>query len=82
MANADKLLSQMRTNPRDWRIGDIQAVCAAFEIECTPPRNGSHFKLKHPAMTEILTIPAKRPIKPIYVRLLVRFIDQVQGEGA
>ena len=82
MANAEKLLSQMRTNPRDWRMADVESVCAAFGIACTPPRNGSHYKVKHPAMIEILTIPAKRPIKPTYIRLLVRFVDAVRGEGA
>ena len=31
-------------------------------------------------MTEILTIPARRPIKPIYIRELVRFVDAVGNE--
>jgi hypothetical protein len=33
-----KLLERMRANPRDWRIEDVAAVCAAFGIACTPPR--------------------------------------------
>lgn len=77
MANA-KLLDRMRANPRDWRIEDIASVCAAFGIGCTPPRNGSHYKIKHDAMPLILTIPAHRPIKPVYIRELVRFIDAIE----
>ncbi|WP_260596683.1 type II toxin-antitoxin system HicA family toxin [Sphingomonas endolithica] len=69
----------MRSNPRDWRIDDIAAVCNGFGIACTPPRKGSNYKVKHVDMAEILTIPAHRPIKPIYVRELVRFIDAVRG---
>jgi hypothetical protein len=30
MARGEKLLEGMRSNPRDWRIDDVQAVCAAF----------------------------------------------------
>lgn len=79
MAMAEKLLEQMRGNPRDWRIADIVAVCEGFGIACTAPRKGSHFKVKHPKVAEILTIPAHRPIKPVYVRDLIKFIDAVQG---
>jgi predicted RNA binding protein YcfA (HicA-like mRNA interferase family) len=75
---ADKLLDRMRANPRDWRIEDIAAVCRSEGIACTAPRKGSHFKLSHPAVPAILTVPAARPIKPVYVRELVRFVDTVR----
>jgi hypothetical protein len=33
-------------------------------------------------MTEILTIPAHRPIKPVYIKALVGFLDTVRkAEG-
>jgi predicted RNA binding protein YcfA (HicA-like mRNA interferase family) len=79
VANADKLLGRMRDNPRDWRIEDVEAVCAGFGIACTAPRKGSHYKIKHERAVEILTIPAHRPIKPVYIRDLVRLIDLVRG---
>lgn len=79
MSKADKLLENMRRNPRDWRLDDVIALCTANGIECTAPCGGSHFKIKHSAVAEILTIPARRPIKPVYIRDLVRFVDQVQG---
>lgn len=72
----------MRANPRDWRIEDVDALCRWAGAACTPPRNGSHFKVKHIAMQEILTIPANRPIKPVYNRALVRFIDAVRESRA
>ena len=78
MSRGDKLLERMRANPRDWRIEDIAALCEAEGIACTPPRNGSHYKVKHAAVTRILTIPARRPIKPVYVRDLVAFVDEVR----
>lgn len=78
MARGAKLLDAMRANPRDWRIKDVAALCVNFGIECSPPRGGSHFKVTHPAMFRILTIPARRPIKPVYIRELVRFVDEVE----
>ena len=80
MPNADKLLQQMRNNPRDWRIEDIITVCVTLGIECTAPRKGSHYKVKHPNVAEILTIPAHRPIKPVYIRELIKFIAAARGE--
>ncbi len=82
MAAAEKLLARMRANPRDWRIEDIAIVCKSIGIVCTAPRKGSHYKVKHESMAEILTIPAHRPIKPVYVRSLVSFIDAVRGDTA
>ena len=78
MTTGDKLLERMRANPRDWRIEDIITVCRATGVECSSPRKGSHYKVKHASMPEILTIPAHRPIKPVYVRELVAFVDQVR----
>ena len=78
MSGGEKLLDRMRSNPRDWRIDDIIAVCRAFDVDCTAPTAGSHYKVKHASMPEILTVPARRPIKPVYVRELVRFIDRAR----
>jgi len=78
---ADKLREQMRANPRDWRIEDVLRACEAAGVACSPPRGGSHYKVKHPAMREILTIPARRPVKPVYIRALVSFLDRVEELG-
>ena len=78
MTSGRKLLQRMRQNPRDWRIADVETVCAAFGVACTPPRKGSHYKVKHVSREEILTIPAHRPIKAVYIVDLVRFLDSVE----
>jgi hypothetical protein len=76
-----KRLERMRRNPAaDWTIGDIEAVCREFRIECVRSRKGSsHYKIKHPAVPEILTVPFARPIKSRYIRLLIAFIDAVRA---
>jgi hypothetical protein len=82
MARGEKLLERMRANPHDWRIEDVQAVCAAVGIACTAPRKGSHYKVKHASQVDMLTVPARRPIKPAYIADLVRFIDAVTARGS
>ena len=74
------ILERMRLHPTsDWTIRDIETLCAAEEISCLPPRGGgSHFKIAHAALPEILTIPYKRPIKPVYIRRFVHFVDAVR----
>jgi len=41
---------------------------------------GSHVTFTHPKWVDILTVPAHRPIKPIYVKKLVSLIDMLQAE--
>lgn len=81
MAAGQKRLAKMRNNPRDWGISDVEAVCRALGIDCVAPKRGDHFKVSHPAVEEILTIPAHRPIKPYYIKELVAFIDRVLEES-
>lgn len=78
-----KRLEHMRHNPQgNWSIQDVAAVCREGGVECQPPRaGGSHYKVYHPAVSRILTIPFRRPIKAVYIRMLVAFIDEVQGHG-
>jgi hypothetical protein len=73
--------ARMKNNPRDnWRISDIAGVCRDACVTCNPPTGGgSHYKISHETQREILTIPAKNPVKPIYIRLLVKFLENVEG---
>lgn len=77
MARGDKLLARMRANPRDWRIQDIETLCRSFGLDCDRPSGGSHYGISDPTQTAHLTVPFARPIKPVYIRHLVRFVDDV-----
>lgn len=65
----------MKENPRDWVIADIEKVCRDIGLTIQPPSNGSHYKVSSEKVSEILTIPAKRPIKQVYVKQLVRLAE-------
>lgn len=81
MTKAEKRLARMRNNPKaDWQISDVETVCRAYDIACEPPTGGgSHYTVSHPSQSAILTVPARKPIKVVYIVSLVMFIDAVIG---
>jgi hypothetical protein len=78
-----KRLEAMRRNPAgDWKIADVEALCREFDILLMPNRSGgSHYKISHASQREILTLPFKRPIKAVYIRKLVVFIDAARSSS-
>lgn len=79
MKKATDLIAAMRRNPNaDWSIADVQKACAQGGCECFAPTRGSHWKVVAPGRPEILTIPAKRPIKAIYIRKLVAMLEEIE----
>jgi predicted RNA binding protein YcfA (HicA-like mRNA interferase family) len=80
MSKADKLLDAMRLNPAgDWTMADVQRVCFQLGWQCLAPSGGSHWKVTAPGSATILTVPAKRPIKPVYIRKLITMVDEVSN---
>ena len=78
MAKKRSLLDQMRDHPRgDWSIGDIERLCREHRLDLMKPTGGSHYKISCREIAYILTVPAHRPIKPVYIRELVSFVDYV-----
>jgi hypothetical protein len=74
------LLDEMKRNPQgDWTIKDVIRVCADHGVSCEAPKGGgSHYKVTHKRISQIQTVPFKRPIKPIYIRRLVAFLEAVR----
>jgi len=72
-----KLLDAMRNNPRDWRIEDLLVVAKQFDIECRN-NGGSHNVFGHPSAGIDVTVPAHRPIKPVYIRQFLLLVDAVK----
>lgn len=80
MTILDKKLEKMRNNPKDWQLSDLVVIAGHYGISVRQGK-GSHVCFSHPEWNEILTVPARRPIKPIYVKKLVTLIDALdRGE--
>jgi len=78
MTKIEKILSKLRNNPHDWQIETLKDIAKRFNIEWRQPGT-SHVTFRHPNGTK-LTVPAHRPIKPIYIKNFVRLIDEGEGE--
>ena len=81
MNTTAKLLESMRRQPLDWRMEQLQTVARQFgmAVRCA---GGSHHVFSHETVTDILSVPAHRPIKPAYVRKFVEMVDKVKESQA
>lgn len=62
---------------RDWRIEDLKTIADKVGLSYRQPGT-SHvtFRAK---VGRMLTVPAKKPIKPIYIKLFVELVDEITG---
>ena len=82
MAKTGDVLAAMRRNPAgDWTIEDIRRVSNGAAGNAWPPSRGSHWKIAAPGKPDILVVPARRPIKPFYVRKFVAMCDDTENEA-
>jgi hypothetical protein len=68
----------MKANPRDWRIDSLKSVADAFGVVYRQP-GGSHVIFRH-LNGAMLSVPARRPIKPVYVRKFVSLVEEGVAE--
>jgi hypothetical protein len=73
-----KTLERMKANPTDWRIETLMKVAEAHGVAYRKP-GGSHVIFRH-ANGAMLSVPAQRPIKPVYVRKFVRLVEEGSAE--
>ena len=78
MGRVEKLLDKMRANPRtNFTIADLETVAKKHGIRLRKPGD-SHVTFEFGR--EILTVPARRPIKAPYIRRFVALIDEHSNE--
>ncbi len=70
----EKIVMAMRNNPRDWRIGQLEAVAAHAGLTIRKP-GGSHVIFQRDGCPLEVSVPAKKPIKPVYVTQFLAMID-------
>jgi hypothetical protein len=76
VAATDKMLLKLRRNQKGWRIEELQTIACGNGVDWRRPgRGGSHVIFSVVGVREIVSVPAKRPIKPIYIKQLLALID-------
>lgn len=73
MNTAAKLLAAMRHQPLDWQLAQLQTVARQHGIGWRH-EGGSHCIFVR-ADGRTLPVPARRPIKPIYIRKFIELVD-------
>jgi len=76
MTIADKRLKNMQANSKDWRIEDLQAIADSLGIEYRSA-GGSHVVFRCTECCHV-TVPAKRPIKPVYIKQFMALVKRVK----
>lgn len=69
----DKLLQKMRANQSDWRIEELKSIASYFGFSYRQPGT-SHVTFSNGSYR--LTVPCRKPIKPIYVQKFISMIDK------
>ncbi|GAB5535020.1 MAG: hypothetical protein Rubg2KO_12690 [Rubricoccaceae bacterium] len=69
MSKRAKLLRRLLsgTSDRSFSFEELRGVLLHLGFEQRAPK-GSHYTFAHPKVRDILTIPKRKPLKPIYVK--------------
>ena len=72
----DRRLERLRRNPRNVAPETLRTVLedAGFGLDRI---KGSHWIFVHSVSGQTLSIPYRRPLKPVYVRTAIAAIDEV-----
>ncbi|HET7313933.1 type II toxin-antitoxin system HicA family toxin [Salinisphaera sp.] len=76
MSKADKILEKMRRNPKDWRMESLETVAQRHGVDVRKT-GGSHFVFLHPDSELAVTVPFKRPIKPVYITQFLALLEDI-----
>ena len=76
MSKVDKTIQKMRDNPRDWRIVSLETIAKRLDIQVRKS-SGSHVVFMHKDSEIVVTVPAKRPIKPVYIDQFLALINDI-----
>ena len=78
MSRKDKLIDAIKNNPKNVRFQDLRKILES--IGYTAVNNGgSHFVFtKDNAIS--LTIPYKKPVKVVYVKQVIKIIEEEEGK--
>lgn len=73
-AKKRSLLERMGDNPKDdWTIDQVKTLCDQEGLEFRQGA-GSHSVVSSPHLRDSFTVPARKPIKPRYIKDLVGYV--------
>ena len=76
MSKINKVIQKMRDNPRDWKLESLEVIAKRLNIQVRKS-GGSHAVFMHEDSHVVVTIPAKRPIKAVYIYQFLALVDDI-----
>lgn len=74
MKKSKSKLDDFEQNPKaGWTMADIETLAKQEGLDVRKPKRGSHYAVVSPHMRDVLTVPHARPIKVVYIKLLVSY---------
>ena len=67
-------LAAMRNNPRDWRVEQIESIAARAGLKVRK-NGGSHVVIQRDGCPLEVCVPARKPIKAVYIVQLLALLD-------
>lgn len=76
---SEKRLARIKRAVNDTAPEELRSALedAGFVLESI---SASHWVYRHPKRSQNLSVPYRRPLKPVYVRLAIRAIEEVTNE--
>ena len=72
------MIQKMRNNPKDWKLDTLESLAKRFGVQIRKS-GGSHVVFMHVKSNIVVTVPAKRPIKAVYINQFLALIDDIGG---
>ncbi len=80
MSKHEKLLKSIRNNPSNVKFENLQKLLLHYGFTERQPRSGSsHFT--YTKNETIITIPKKKPVNKIYVKQVLKLIDEMENDA-
>ena len=77
MSKVAKAIQKMKDNPSDWRIASLEAIAQHYGCNIRKG-GGSHVVFGHNKSELVVTVPAHKPIKPVYIRQFIKLVESVK----
>ncbi|ASN49949.1 type II toxin-antitoxin system HicA family toxin [Campylobacter jejuni] len=72
MSKKDKIIKDLKNNPNNVRFETLKILLESEGYECFN-KGGSHYQFRKEEC-DLIAIPFKRPIKAIYVKMVLKAI--------
>ena len=76
MSQWDKLLERIYSLDKNLRIDDLRKILERLGYEMQRPSGGSSHCTFRKKGCESITIPAHTPIKPVYVKMVRKIVEE------